>query len=105
MGLDIYTYTAEQHHKSSTFSAAEDAVWEEYSELYDEDYDAFKEKLDAATEGLEDDTYTDVPSKKYPEHLFSRRYLRSSYNGSGFDRAVPIFTGNPEHTLEGIFAG
>lgn len=32
-----------------------------------------------------------VRSERYPDHLFNRRYLRSSYNGGGFNRAVPDF--------------
>lgn len=37
--------------------------------------------------------YADVPSERYPNHLFNRRYLRSSYNGGGFNHAVPEMLG------------
>ena len=43
-----------------------------------------------------DSTHGDVVSEKYPEHLFNRRYLRSSYNGGGYNRAVPDFLADPD---------
>lgn len=30
----------------------------------------------------------DIPSEKYPEHMCKRNYLRSSYNGGGFNSVV-----------------
>jgi hypothetical protein len=38
----------------------------------------------------------DAPSSAYPDHICNRRYLRSSYNGGGYNSAVPDFLGDPE---------
>ncbi|MGD9643992.1 MAG: hypothetical protein AB7V08_14840 [Elusimicrobiales bacterium] len=35
----------------------------------------------------------DVPSDKYPDHLFQKTYLRSSYNEAGFNSVVWALTG------------
>jgi len=43
-----------------------------------------------------------VPSEKYPEHLFNRRYLRSSYNDGGFNNAISDLVGK-DHGLYWIF--
>lgn len=105
MGLDIYTYTAEQRESNDAYDKAYNSLWDNYGHLYDTDKEAFDVKK-AELVGDMDYTHVDhVPSKKYPAHLFNRRYLRSSYNDSGFDSAVPVFTGDPAHTLGGIFAG
>ena len=58
-------------------------------------------KAEAASE---DYAHEDVPSEKYPDHLFNRRYLRSSYNGSGFNSAVSDFIGG-DSDLYWIFEG
>lgn len=46
--------------------------------------------------------YADMkpPSDKYPAHLFTKTYIRSSYNKKGFNRIVNINTGN---SLENMF--
>lgn len=38
--------------------------------------------------------HDDVPSERWPDHLFNRRYLRSSYNDGGFNHAVPDLIGS-----------
>lgn len=45
------------------------------------------------------ETHT-VPSEKHPDHLFSKTYLRSSYNDGGFNRTI---YNNIGITLEDIF--
>jgi hypothetical protein len=86
MGLDIYLWTVEDH-------AASQAHWAAWEAMYDSvpDWGALSDEEKAAkrAELPEDVSHTDVPSERYPDHLFNRRYLRSSYNGSGFNHAVP----------------
>ena len=41
----------------------------------------------------------DLDSAAYPDHLFKRNYLRSSYNGSGFDVVVGVLTGHDLHWI------
>lgn len=67
MGLDIYLYTA-------TDAAQND------------EYKAWGERYSYAP-------HVDSPSERYPDHLFNRRYLRSSYNDGGFNHAVPEMLG------------
>lgn len=98
MGLDIYTYTAEQHEKMAEYSAKYDD-----NEDYDWESDPDKENrriLDAQIEW----GGTTVKSKEYPDNINERRYLRSSYNDSGFNSRVPMVTGNPKHDYYGILA-
>lgn len=98
MGLDIYLYTAAQAEANRAHNAASEAYYgrDDYDTLSQE----VKDRLHAAIP--EYAGQTDVPSERYPEHHFNRRYLRSSYNGSGFNRAVPDFTGQ-DHGLYWIF--
>lgn len=93
MGLDVHLYTRAQHRQNEAYSATFDI----------EDEDA----ATAARALLPNDGYSlaeEVASRAYPGHLFNRRYLRSSYNASGFDRIVPTLLGDPNVTLEGLFA-
>src|SRR5690349_4187817 len=64
MGLDIYLYDGNRnlHFNEDENGKVPDKWWEG---------DRSKAK-----------------SQKYPEHYCERTYLRSSYNGSGFDRVV-----------------
>lgn len=86
MGLDIYLWTVEDH-------AASQAHWNAWEAMFDSvlDWNALsdEEKNVKRAELPPDVSHTDVPSERYPEHLFNRRYLRSSYNSSGFNHAVP----------------
>lgn len=94
MGLDIYLYTAEQQAASDAHDKAFDELYKrkERGKLTEEQYDAaYKELPDY-------ELASDVPSEKYPDHLFNRRYLRSSYNDSGFNHAVPEMLGESEGT-------
>lgn len=96
MGLDIYLYTADQGRRNAEYDAASDALYTEdpdgkspRDKMSDEEYAAWRERYSYS--GQED-----VPSEKYPTHLFNRRYLRSSYNGGGFNHAVPNLLGGGE---------
>ncbi|WP_055566024.1 hypothetical protein [Streptomyces atriruber] len=96
MGLDIHLYTAAQQKQNH--------AWEKASEEF---YD--RERTDAEKAAFREQwTYTcatDVPSEKHGEGtLNNRRYLRSSYNGSGFNSAVPQVLGR-ESSYYWIFEG
>jgi hypothetical protein len=105
MGLDIYLYTRTDKNADDLHYKA----WEDvYNEFYDDggnlkpgktkdDYEAAQELIPASSHNVT------VSSKKYPGHLFNRRYLRSSYNGSGFNHAVPEMLGREEGDLYWIF--
>lgn len=95
MGLDVYLYTKQQAEANDAY----DKAWEDY-EARDFADDAERKAFEDAMPKYE--TYTSVPSERYPDHLFGRRYLRSSYNGGGFENAVPEMTGEP-HGLSWIF--
>jgi hypothetical protein len=92
MGLDIYLYTrAEQEANNAHTQGWEDA----YAKHYDGETGELKPGH--TEEGFKRDSdavppyqgSADQPSQLYPDHLFKRNYLRSSYNDSGFNRAVP----------------
>lgn len=96
MGLDVYLYTKAQEEANAVHEKASDA----YYEREDWPSEAEKEKAREALPPYE--FVTSVPSQQHPDHLFNRRYLRSSYNGSGFERAVPEMVGQ-DHGLYWIF--
>lgn len=124
MGLDIYLYTRAQQEARNAHSQAWDAWGERFGERPDDDPATKQSALEheMGIVGHEVDCSEcvkaavppyqgaeDVPSEQYPNHLFNRRYLRSSYNGSGFNRAVPDFLASPDlpsdyGTLSWIFA-
>lgn len=93
MGLDIYLYTAAE--------TARNAAREEASEAWHAEGPDGKSPYDRATEDERKAWYADhaytssetVPSEEFPHHLFKRRYLRSSYNDSGFNHVVPDLLG------------
>lgn len=98
MGLDVYLVSKDEKAYDDAHEAAFDAWWETAKDLDEEARKASREAANLPPfQGRKD-----VPSERFPEHLFNRRYLRSSYNGSGFDRAVPDFTGQ-DHGLYWIF--
>lgn len=98
MGLDIYLYTAEHAAKNDAYDAACEAFYgrPDYDELTEDQKKELRAELPSWTSSV------DVPSRQYPDHLFNRRYLRSSYNDGGFNRAVPDYVG-AEHDLYWIF--
>jgi hypothetical protein len=85
MGLDIYLYTAIDAAQNEAHDEASEAFYErpDYDSLGDAEKKAIREAMPPYA------PHVGVPSEKYPEHLFNRRYLRSSYNGGGFNHAVP----------------
>lgn len=85
MGLDIYLYTAIDAAQNDAHDKASEAFYErpDYDELTKEQRAAARRELPPYT------PHVDVPSERHPGHLFNRRYLRSSYNGGGFNHAVP----------------
>lgn len=105
MGLDIYLYTkaAQLHNEASD---------REEEEFYGKDWCLYDQKTDAEKQAFKEnrqfDGYqhqVDVPSERYPNAttLNNRRYLRSSYNGAGFNSAVPRLLGH-NVTYEWIFS-
>ncbi len=106
MGLDIYLYTREEEQANNEH----ERLWEEaFNATHDEETGELKEgkteedwKAASATvppyQG-----HANPKSEKYPDHLFNRRYLRSSYNGGGFNRAVPDMLGRQDVGLYEIF--
>ncbi|WP_433233936.1 hypothetical protein [Actinomadura nitritigenes] len=95
MGLDVYLYTRQQAEANGRYEEAVNAFYEREDWPSEE-----RDKARAALPAYE--SRTNVPSEKHPDHLFNRRYLRSSYNGSGFDAAVPEMVG-ADHGLYWIF--
>lgn len=106
MGLDIYLYTqAEQ-----AANEAHEKGWEAaYSAHHDPQTGALKpghttEMWEAARDAVPPYIGSErMPSEKYPDHLFQKNYLRSSYNDGGFNRAVPDMLGRNEGGLYWIF--
>lgn len=98
MGLDIYLYSAADGAANKLYDEACDAFYgrDDFDQLSEADREAIRKELPEYV------PHADVPSERYPDHLFNRRYLRSSYNGGGFNRAVPDFVGE-DHGLYWIF--
>jgi hypothetical protein len=99
MGLDIYLVTRKT-------AAAQDAHEEAWTALYErkDRGEITEEQYEQEREALPPYVHNeDVPSERHPQHLFNRRYLRSSYNGGGFNRAVPELLGDPNATLDYLF--
>lgn len=93
MGLDITLYDAFEAAQNEAYNKASDAWYEEgpdgkspYDKATEAERKAWHEQYSYASG-------TDVPSERYPDRLFNRRYLRSSYNGGGFNHAVPQMLG------------
>lgn len=91
MGLDISTWTKAE----KAAAEAHDAKFENFD--YDKATDAEKDEYHNWPR------YTTVPSVKHPQDINERRYLRSSYNGGGFNNAVPRLTGNERDTYYHVF--
>ncbi|WP_027946570.1 hypothetical protein [Amycolatopsis taiwanensis] len=90
MGLDVYLYSKGEQAYSDAHEKAWEDWWETAKDLDDEARKVSREAANLPpSPGL-----PSAPSEKYPEHLFDRRYLRSSYNGSGFNHAVPDMIGS-----------
>lgn len=89
MGLDIYLYTAIDAAQNKAHYKASDAFYErdDYDTIPEDEKKAIRDAMPPYA------PHVDVRSERYPEHLFNRRYLRSSYNGGGFNHAVPEMLG------------
>lgn len=87
MGLDIYLYERAHHEQNERHDVEWNALYERKAsgEIAEAEYDAQREQITQYA------PHVDAPSGQYPDHLFNRRYLRSSYNDSGFNHAVPDF--------------
>lgn len=96
MGLDVYLYARAEREASDAHNVAWETWYEQYKDAPDDD----PEKVAARDAIPPYSGPSDVPSEKHPGHLFNRRYLRSSYNGSGYNRAVPDFLADPDRPSE-----
>lgn len=101
MGLDVSLRTKGYTEKDKAYDKAYDAVREsgEWVKMTIEQKAEWRKANPYPWEGEEE---VDATSRKHGEHLFTRRYLRSSYNSGGFNRAVPEMTGT-DHDLYWIF--
>lgn len=96
MGLDIYLYTDAEQKKNNAYEKAAEEFYDR--ERTEEEKKAFREQWDYTF-------YTSVPSREHGGGtLNDRRYLRSSYNGGGFNNAVPQMLGR-EASYYWIFEG
>jgi hypothetical protein len=93
MGLDIYLYTAAQAAQNAAHDKASEEWWADGPDGRSPRDRATEDERKAWSAQYSYASYEDVPSEEFPGHLFNRRYLRSSYNGSGFNRAVPDLIG------------
>lgn len=97
MGLDISLDSRSGHEADEAYDKAWEEWWEEWHEKPDGPEKTAAHDAIPPSSGGEN-----PPSERYPDHLFNRRYLRSSYNGGGFNRAVPDMVGE-DHGLYWIF--
>lgn len=94
MGLDVYLYEKAHHEQNARHEAEWIALYERQER--GEITKAEREELDKTITRYI--SHVDVPSEAHPDHLFNRRYLRSSYNDGGFNHAVPDFLGTSADT-------
>lgn len=89
MGLDIYLTDVKRAQEIDDHEKLTDELWQqvEAGKITEEEYRERRPEYPGRG---------DVASVAYPDHLCNRRYLRSSYNESGFNRAVPNFLGDEE---------
>lgn len=100
MGLDIYLTPWAEAQADRQHNDEWDAKWaaKERGEITQEEFDAWIKANPIVLDRGEK-----VASKLWPEHLCTPRYLRSSYNDSGFNRAVPEFLVGTDFEGEGSF--
>jgi len=93
MGLDIYLTEITEQEQEKRHSEESSALWErrENGEITEEEWSELYDKITPYPNRWEGRSYK---SERYPDHLFDRRYLRSSYNDSGFNHAVPEMLGH-----------
>lgn len=106
MGLDIYLISREQH-------AAEERHEREWEACYNKYHKENGDFREGVTQEQYDEARKQVPewpsrsdaevkSRQHPECYSNRRYVRSSYNDSGFNSAVPEMIG-VDHGFYWIF--
>lgn len=99
MGLDIYLYSRKERAEELAHEEGWEAAWAKH---HDEESGDLKPDTTEEAWLADKDSVpksADVPSvtsERYPEHLFNRRYLRSSYNDTGFNKAVPDMLGRDD---------
>lgn len=93
MGLDVYLHTAAQAAQNAAYDKACEEWWAEGADGESPRDRATEDERKAWSASYSYTSYDDVPSEEFPDHLFNRRYLRSSYNGGGFNHAVPDLLG------------
>lgn len=101
MGLDIYLYTSAEEHATN----AREAAWEELYARFERGEITEDERTALVSDLPSYSGNTDVASQLHPdvENINNRRYLCSSYNEGGFNRAVPRFTGDDSTDYYSIF--
>lgn len=99
MGLDISLYSKAQADQNERHEKEWDELWERKSsgEITEEEYEVERKLI---TQYDYSSHSPETKSKTNPEHLFNRRYLRSSYNAGGFNSVAGNFGG---HDLYWIF--
>lgn len=104
MGLDVYLYSRTEQVANEAHEKAWDEWYEKYHDGEGTNRPEFtEEERETAKKAIPSYVMAEqVPSQVKADHLFNRRYLRSSYNESGFNRAVPDMVGQ-EHSLYWIF--
>lgn len=107
MGLDIYLYRYNDYKKTKeltdTFSQRKKEIWngndedEKYNLLSEEQKEKIREEIKTMALSLGLDKWgspingmesIELPSSKYPDHLFKIGYFRSSYNEGGIQRIL-----------------
>jgi hypothetical protein len=93
MGLDIYLLEKEVEERNNARDKAYEDLYtrKEKDEITEEEYEVLRKDLPKF------ESYPEVASKAHPDFWMNRRYLRSSYNGGGFNYAVPELLGDAEH--------
>lgn len=101
MGLDIYVYTKAEVEANRLHEEEENAF---YGVEYEIEHTEEEKEHFRKNRKYNYIHYTDMPSKKYGDGtLCNRRYLRSSYNGGGFNSAVSQMLGR-DASFDWIFA-
>jgi len=103
MGLDVYLYHIPDKkgidRKQQLFEEEKEKIWKsgggrnnkdpEITNQLTEAVEAFATNLGLDKWGTSHDkTKIELPSKKYPDHMFKIGYFRSSYNDGGFERVL-----------------
>lgn len=104
MGLDVYLTRyedfADTKRREERYSKDAEALWPkgvEYEDVPEADKERIRKESEAIAAALELDHYgsdeartreINLPSSKYPKHMFKIGYFRSSYNEGGINRVL-----------------